>query len=162
MGNYMATIIDHLFLYEVDHMIDWSTWDMPLIKNWEELYYELPSWEVIHFIWMIAWRWEPFIGNEVPHDCNHLYLEEAIDQQEGFHIDLPFFHDESHLVYPPKANLHIWEEPLGDIIVEEDLKQWWRLLDVEAPRGGGEILQHPFSCLRTSNIWEEKTIIFLN
>ena len=51
---------------------------------------------------------------------------------------LPFSHDESHLVYPPKANLHIWEEPLGDRIVVEYLKQWWRLFDEEATRGGGE------------------------
>ena len=112
MGNYMATIVDHLFLCEVDHMIFWSTLDISLMSIWEELFYELPSWEVIHLIWMIAWRWGSFIGNKVPRDCHHFYLEEVIDQQGGFHIDLPFFHDESHLVYPPKANLHTWEAEL--------------------------------------------------
>ena len=55
MGNYMATIVNHLSLYDVDHMIDWSTCSMPLMRNWEDIYYELPSWEVIHLIWMIAW-----------------------------------------------------------------------------------------------------------
>ena len=80
------------------------------------------------------------MNHENSHDFHHFYLEEAIDQQEGFHIYLPFFHDEIHLVYPPKANLHTWEEPLGDRIVAEYLKQWWRLLDVEATKGGGEIL----------------------
>ena len=156
MGKGMATILDHLFLYEVGHMIVWSTWDIPLMRIWEDIFYELPSWEVIHFIWMIAWRWEYFIGNEVPYDCHHFHLEESIEQQEGFHIDLPFFHDESHLFYPPKANLHIWEEPLGDRIIAKYLKQWWRLLDVEATREEGEILQHPCSCLRTSKIWKRR------
>ena len=75
----MASIVDHLFLYEVDHMSDWSTWSMPLMRYFEDLYYELPSWEVIHFIWMIAWRWESFIDDEIPHDCHYFYLEEAID-----------------------------------------------------------------------------------
>ena len=154
MGEDMATIVDHLFPYEVGHMIVWRTWDIPLMRIWEDLFYELPSWEVSHFIWMIAWRWESLIESEVPNDCHHLYLEEAIDQQECFHIDLPFFHDEIHLGYPPKANLHTWEEPLGDIIVAEYLKKWWRLLDVEAKRGGGEILHHPCIFLRTRNIWE--------
>ena len=111
---------------------------------------------------MIAWRWESFIDDEIPHGFHHFYLEEAIDQQEGFHIDLPLFHDESHLVYLPKANLHTWEEPLGGRIVVEYPKKWWRLLNVEAPRGGGDIFHHPCSCLRTRKIWEGKTIIFLN
>ena len=85
-----------------------------------------------------------------------------MDQQEGFHIDLPLLHDESYLVYLPKATLHTWEEPLGGRIIVENLKQWWRLLNEESTRGGGEILQYPCSCLRTSNIWEGKTVIFLN
>ena len=89
---------------------------------------------------MVAWGWKSFIDGEIPHDDHHFYLEEAMDKQECFHIYLPFFHDESHLVDLPKANLHTWEEPLGNRIVAEYLKQWWKLLDVEAPRGGGEIL----------------------
>ena len=88
---------------------------------------------------MITWRWESFIDDKIPHDFHHFYIEEAIGHQEGFHIDLPFFHDESHLFYPPNANLNTWEEPLGDKIIAENLKQWWRLLDEEATRGG-EIL----------------------
>ena len=34
MEDDMATIGDHLFLYEVEHMIVWNTWDMPLMGNW--------------------------------------------------------------------------------------------------------------------------------
>ena len=64
MGDDMATTVDHLFLCEVGHMIVWSTWIMPLMSIWEEIFYGLPSWEVIHFILMIAQRWEYFIGNE--------------------------------------------------------------------------------------------------
>ena len=63
MGNDMATIVDHLFLNEVDHMIVWSTWDMPLMSNWEDIFYELPSWKVIQFIRMIAWRREASIDD---------------------------------------------------------------------------------------------------
>ena len=32
------------------------SWDMPVTDIGEESFYELPSWEVIHFMWMIAWR----------------------------------------------------------------------------------------------------------
>ena len=74
MGNYMATIVYHLFLYDGDHMFGWSTWIMPLMNRWEEPFYELPSWKVIHFIWIIAWRRVTFIDDEIPHDCHHLYL----------------------------------------------------------------------------------------
>ena len=76
MGYYMATMIYHLFLCKVSHII---VWDMPLISIWEEFSYGLPSWEVIQFIWMIAWRWESFMDDEIPHDCHHFYLEEAMD-----------------------------------------------------------------------------------
>ena len=133
---------------------------MPLLGVGEDFFYGLPSWKVIQFIWMIAWRWEPFMNNGIPHDCHHFYLEEAMDQQEGFHIDLPFLHDESHWVYSPKANLHIEEGQWEDRTIAENLEQWWRLLDEGATREEGEILQHPFSCLRTSNNWEGETIIF--
>ena len=114
---------------------------MHLMNIWEEFFYELPCWKVINFIWMIAWRWESPIGNEIPYACNHSYLEDAIGKQEGFHIDLPFSHDESHLVYPPKDNFHIWEETLGGRIVVENLKQWWRIFDEEATRGGENFSQ---------------------
>ena len=80
MGNDMATILDKFFLYEVIHMIFWSTWDMPLMDIWEEHFYESPCWKVIHFIWMITWSWDPLIGNDIPYDFHHSYLEEAIEQ----------------------------------------------------------------------------------
>ena len=80
------------------------------------------------------------MNHEDPHDCHHFYLEEAMDQKEGFHNNLPFFHDESPWVYSPKANLYTWEEPLGDKGIVENLKQWWRLLDEEATREGGDLL----------------------
>ena len=76
----MATIAYHLFLYDVDHMFGWSTLGMPIMSNWEELFYELPRWKVIHFIWMIEWRRETFIDDGIPHDCHHFYLEKAMDQ----------------------------------------------------------------------------------
>ena len=79
------------------------------------------------------------MDDEIPHDCHHLYLEGTMDQQEGFHIDLPFLQDESHWVYSPKANMHIGEGPLEDRIIAENLKHWWRLLNEGATREEGEI-----------------------
>ena len=40
------------------------------------------------------------------------------------------------------------EGPLEDITIAENLKQWWRLLDEEATREEGDILQHsPYQLL---------------
>ena len=47
MGHYMSTTLYHLFPYEISHMIDLCLWEEPLI--WEEFFYELPFWRVIHF-----------------------------------------------------------------------------------------------------------------
>ena len=72
----MATMIDHLSLCKVSHMF---VGNMPLICFGEDFFYGFPSWEVIHFIWMIAWRWESFMDDEIPHDYHHFYLEDAMD-----------------------------------------------------------------------------------
>ena len=56
------------------------SWDMPLNDIGEDFFYGFPSWEVVYFIWMIAWGWETFMNHENPHDCHHLYLEGAMDQ----------------------------------------------------------------------------------
>ena len=42
MGGDMPTTAKHLFLYEVVHEIDWSTWAMTLLNYWEKRFYELP------------------------------------------------------------------------------------------------------------------------
>ena len=68
----------------------------------EGFFDELPR--MAHFIWMIAWVWDSLIGDEIPYVYHHSYLEEAIGQQEGFHLHLPLSHDVGHLV------LHTWEE----------------------------------------------------
>ena len=86
----------------------------------EDFFDELPR--MAHFIWMIAWIWESLIGNEIPYSCHHSYLEEAMGQQEGFHLHPPLSHDVHHLV------LHTWEESLeGRFIVDYD-ELWWELL----------------------------------
>ena len=79
MRNYMATIAYYLFLYDVDHMFCWSTWGMPLMRNWEDLFYGLPNWRVIHFIWMISWGREASIDVEIPHDCHNSSLVETME-----------------------------------------------------------------------------------
>ena len=74
------------------------------------------------FIWMIAWVRRSLIGNEIFHVYHHSYLEEAMGQQEGFHLHLPPFHDVSHLV------MHLWEETLEGRFVADYLEQWWGIL----------------------------------
>ena len=66
-----------------------------------------------HFIWMIAWVWEFLIGNEIPYDFHHSYLDKAIGKQEGFHLHLPPFHDVSHV------DLHAWEGTLEDRFIAD-------------------------------------------
>ena len=77
MSYCMATMLDHLPLCGVSHNF---VAKIPLICIGEGFFYGFPSWEVIHFIWMIAWRWESFMNHEIPHDFHHFYLEEAMDQ----------------------------------------------------------------------------------
>ena len=76
----------------------------------EDFFDELPR--MVHFIWMIAWVWESLIGNEVPHVFHHSYLEDAIGQQECFHLHLPPFHNVNHLVW------HTWEEPWREDLLQ--------------------------------------------
>ena len=66
MGNYMDATLYHLFPYEVSHMVELSLWEEPLMSMWEDFFYELPFWRVIHFIWMIAWRLGLHMGMKVP------------------------------------------------------------------------------------------------
>ena len=86
----------------------------------EDSFDELPR--MAHFVGMIAWVWESLIGHEIPYSCHNFYLEEAIGQQEGFHLHLPPFHDVSPLV------LHAWEGVLEDRFIANCFEQWWELL----------------------------------
>ena len=71
-------------------------------------------------------------------------------------------HEDSYLGWSPKANLHTWEEQLGDLLMRQHLVPWWSLSYEDATGGGEEALQfYPYSFLRTSNIWEGRTVIFL-
>ena len=78
-------------------------------------------------------------------------------------MDIPLVHDVSHLDSLPKAYLYTWEEKLEDILMREHLVLWGNVSYEDAAGGRGEALQfYPYSCLRTSNIWEGRTVIFLN
>ena len=96
----------------------------------EEFFYELPR--VIHFVWMIAWGLELLIWVKLPNIFHLSCLKKAISQYLFLPMDLPFLHDEIHLVLSPKANLHTWEEQLGDKLIGENLVQWRSLLDEDA------------------------------
>ena len=130
-------------------------WGMPLTDAREELFYGLPSWEVVNFIWMIASVWETLIGRNFPHALHHSYLNEALEKQEDHNLHLPFSHDVHLLSYT-------WRKSLEDRFIAYHFQPWWRLLKEKATRRRGEILQHPYSCLRTSNNWEGENIMFLN
>ena len=91
----MAAILKQLLLHEVRHM----SWGMPLTDAKEELFYGLPSWEVVNFIWMIASVWETLIGRNFPHALHHSYLNEALEQQEDHNLHLPFSHNVHFLSY---------------------------------------------------------------
>ena len=74
------------------------------------------------FIWMIAWMRGSSLGIHFSHACDNSYLEEAIAQQEGFHLHLLFFPDEHH------SGLHIWEEAWVEKFIGAYIEQCWRLL----------------------------------
>ena len=67
-------------------------------------------------------------------------------------------HDDIYL-----ANLHAWKGQYGYLLMRRHLDIWRRISYVDATAGGGENYQfYPCSCLRTSNIWEGRTVIFQN
>ena len=108
----------------------------------EEFSYELPFWRVIHFVWMIAWGLELLMGVKVPNIFQIPCLKKASRQHVVASMDIPLLHDESQLVLSPKANLHTWEEQLGDRLIGENLVQWRSLSDEDAS-GGEDIFQYP-------------------
>ena len=61
-------------------------------------------------------------NNEIPYVYHHSYLEDAIGQQEGFHLHLPLSHDVHHLVF------HTWEGPLEGKFIVDYVELWWELL----------------------------------
>ena len=67
IGPSMITTLGLLFPYGKSHLRNLSTWEVPLMSRWEEYFYELPLWKVIHFVWMIAWRLELHMGINFPH-----------------------------------------------------------------------------------------------
>ena len=73
------------------------------------------------------------------------------------------FHDESHLEFLPKACFYTWEEQLEGILLKRNLVLWKSISLEDATERRGEALQfYPCSFLRTSNIWEGRTLIFQN
>ena len=67
IGKSMISILDLLIPYGMSHLGKLSTWEVPLMSVWEDFFYELPFWRVIHFVWMITWRLELHMGMKVPY-----------------------------------------------------------------------------------------------
>ena len=118
---------------------------------------------MIHFVWMIAWGWELHTGKVVPNIFQIPCLKKASRPHIVASMDIPLVHDESHLDFSPKAYLYIWEGQFGDLLMRQHLFPWRRLSYEDAKGGGEEALQfYPCSFLRTSNVWEGRTVIFQN
>ena len=129
----------------------------------EDIFHELPFWRVAHFVWIIAWGWEIHMGMIVPNISQITCLKKASRQHIVASMGVLLLHDDNYLGWSPKANLHTWEGQLGDVLMRQHLVPWRILLYEDATGRGEKALQfYPCSCLRTSNIWEGRTVIFLN
>ena len=103
------------------------------------------------------------MGMMIPNISQIPCLKKASRPHIVVSMDIPLFHDESHLDFSPKAYFYTWEEQLEDILLKEHLVLWRNLSLEDAIGGRGEALQfYPCSFLRTRNIWEGRIVIFLN
>ena len=120
----------------------------------EDGLHELPFWRVANFVWMIAWGWESHMGMIVPNIFHILCLKKASRPHIVVSMDVPLFHDESHLDFSPKGCFYTWEEQIENTLMRK-YPFFWRNLSLRDAIGGrGEALQfYPCSCLRESNIW---------
>ena len=103
------------------------------------------------------------MGMKVPNNFMIACLKKASRPHIVVSMDIPLLHNEIHLDLSPKDSLYIWEEQLGDILMREHFFQWENLSYEDDTRGRGEDIQfYPCSFLSTRNIWEGRTVIFLN
>ena len=86
--------------------------------------------------------------------CHNFYLEEAIGQQEGFHLHLPPFHDVSPLV------LDAWEGVLEDRFIAYFFEQWWELLMRRPEEEEGRNFSLLIEFLKDKQHFGGRTIIF--
>ena len=129
----------------------------------EGIVHELPCSKVTHFVWMIAWGCEIHMGMIDTDKYQIPCLKKASRKHIVASMGILLLHDDSYLGWSPKANLHIWEGQLGDVLMRQHLFAWRNLSYKDDIGGGEEALQlYPCICLRTSNIWEGRIVIFLN
>ena len=129
----------------------------------EEIFHELPCWMLTHFLWMIALGWRLHMGMIIPNISQIPCLKKASIPHIVASMRITLVHDESHLDFSPKAYLYTREEQLGHLLMRQHLVHWRNLSYEDATGGRGEALQlYPYNCLRTSNILEGRTVIFLN
>ena len=96
------------------------------------------------------------MGMMVPTIFQIPFLKGTFGQHLIASLSTLLIHDDNHL-----ASLHAWEGKFGDSLMRQHLIPWRSSSYVDATVGGRENLQfYPYSCLRTNNIWEGRTVIF--
>ena len=77
------------------------------------------------------------MGMKVPNIFQIPCLKKASIRHIVSSMGIPVFHDNSYFGLSPKANLHSWEEQLGDLLMRQNLVPW-RSLSYEDATGGEE------------------------
>ena len=102
------------------------------------------------------------MGMIVPNAFQTLCLERTSRKYLVASLSISPFHDDDHLVCSPNASLYAWEGHYGDLLLRHRHIPR-RSSSYEDATGGGKTYQfYPCTCLRTSNIWEGRIVIFQN
>ena len=163
MREYVATTAKYLFPFEVSHMIDWMPYDGDL----QLITYEMIWASTFHNVGGEILGGQIFIfpleGNIITAQDQHT-LYTYPEWRGGQHGVEYFFYQDQIFIAPTLQELPCWE--VTHFV-------WMIAWGMEDPHGE-DVPQHildsmpweenfqfyPCSCLRTSNIWEGRTVIF--
>ena len=87
---------------------------------------------------------DDILGMEASHGMMvpNIFQIPCLKKAPGPHIvasmDIPLFHNESHLDFSPKPYLYTCEEQIEDILMREHFFHWRKLSYEDATRGRGE------------------------
>ena len=84
------------------------------------------------------------MGMIVPNVFQIPCLKRAYRKHLVSSMGILLLHDDRYLGWSPKANLHIWEGQLGDVLMRQHLVPWRSLSYEDAIGGQEEALQFTF------------------